>query len=303
MGTIVSTSKLNALKTTLSTNFAQAYKSPRPLFYPELCTTIPSTKKNVLVAIVDMMPEMREWIGDRVYNDPRAYSQLVENPHYELSMKVDADDVDDDDLGMAFLQSSYLGEAASKHPDVLAGAVLKNAHQMLCFDGQNFFDTDHYIDAKAQTGSQSNYSASGKALTATNWEEVRGIMGGWKAGPDGRIIGARPTHLAVPPQLEGTARRILEAERDDNGATNVNKGTAKVLVLDELASEATAWYPLDLRGIIKPLVYVRRKAPMFVMKNRPTDEGMFENNEIRFGVDQREGVGLGAWFRAYKAKA
>lgn len=309
MGTIVRTSALISLQTGLITQFAAGYTSPSdaPL-YPQLTSEISSTKKNVLVALADMMPQMREWLGNRVYHAPAEHSQLISNPHYELSLAVDADDVADDELGSYFLSAQALGDRAAMHPDILLASVLQAGTTTLGFDGQNFFDTDHPVNVKAGTGSQSNYSASGKALTAANWESVRATMASWTAGPSGELIGSRPTHVIVPRQLEGTARRIFEAELDAStvataAQSNVNRGAAKVIVWDRLNNEPTAWYPVDLRGILKPWIYVSREKPKFIMRNRPDDSNMFEDNLIKFGVDGRFGIGQGAWFRAYKAVA
>lgn len=309
MATIVRTSALAALQTGLDTRFAAAYSSPIPLTYTEFCSTVPSTKKNILLAIADMFPQMREWIGERVFHNPGEFSQLIENPHFELSMEVDADDVEDDELGGYFLTADGLAERAQQNPDILAATALQAGTSKLCFDGQNFFDTDHPVDAKNGTGSQQNYYSSGKALTAANWEFAKASMASFKAGPgSGSLIGSVPTAVMVPRQLEGIANRIFMAENTASIAgtaseTNINKGTARVIVNDRLNNEPTVWYPMDLRSPLKPLVYVKRKATKFVMLNRPNDQGMFLNNKIQFGVDQREGVGFGAWFRSMKMAA
>jgi len=309
MGTIVRTSALAALQTGLETRFLDAYMTPRDTaIHRDLVTEIPGTKKNVLLAIADMLPQMREWLGDRVFHNPGLHSQLIENKHYELSMEVDADDVDDDELGGYFVSGTGLGERAQEHPDILLAALLKGATSTLGFDGQNFFDTDHPTDAKNGSGTaQSNLSASGRALTAANWEFVTQTMAGWRAGPGaGQILGSVPTAIIVPRQLENTARRIFDAEMVPNTAgtaveTNVNKGKAKIYVFDQLNDQPTTWYAVDLRSALKPFVIVRRRAPRFVLLNRPNDRMMFENNKIQFGVDGRWGVGVAAWFRAYKA--
>jgi phage major head subunit gpT-like protein len=312
MGTIVRTAALAALQTGLNLQYASAYESPRPLIYKDVCSEIPSGKKNVLLAIADMFPQMRQWVGDRVFHNPAEHSQLLTNPHYELSMEVDADDVEDDELGGYFLSSAGLGERASQHPDVLLGQVLQTGQTLIGFDGQNFFDTAHPIDAKNHIGTQSNYEAAGRALTAANWELVKANMASWSAGPSNggvsELIGSVPTHVMVPRQLEGVAKRIFEAELDASivttaAQTNVNKGTAKIIVNDRLNNQPTTWYALDLRSVLKPFAFVKRKAPKFVMLNRPDDQGMFLNNKIQFGVDGRWGVGIAAWFRAYKAAA
>jgi phage major head subunit gpT-like protein len=310
MGTIVRPAALQALQTGLDTRFLAAYKSERPLVYPQITTEIQSTKRNVMVAIADMLPQMREWLGDRVFHNPGLHTQLIENKHYELSMEVNADDVEDDELGGYFTSSMGLGERAAEHPDVLLAQVLQAGTSTLGFDGQNFFDTDHPSDPRNGTGAaQVNYAASGRALTAANWEFVVTTMAGWKAGPSGgQLIGSVPNAVIVPRQLETTARRIFEPDNIPTAAgtaieTNVFKGQARVIVLDFLNNEATTWYAVDLRSVLKPFILVKRKAPQFVMMNRPNDRMMFENNKIQFGVDGRWGVGIGTWFKAFKAVA
>lgn len=54
-------------------------------------------------------------------------------------------------------------------------------------------------------------------------------------GDHGRALGIVPDLLVVPPSLEGEAMEILNAERDAAGATNIWRGTAKLLVSPWLA--------------------------------------------------------------------
>lgn len=306
MGTVVRTSALEALRTGLNTNFLEAFKSPKDTVFDQVCTTITSEKKKILLAIADMLPQMREWVGERKFYNAAEHSTELTNPHYELSMEVDADDVDDDEYAGYLLQASGLGERAGLHPDVLLATLMQAATGIIGFDGQFFFDTDHPIDVKNNVGVQSNYESTGRALTAANFEVVRANMASWKGGPDGELIGALPTAVMVPTQLLGTAKRIFESDtliQGNSNEPNVLKGTAKVIHNPRLNNQPTAWYALDLRGVIKPFAYVKRKAAKFVMLNRPDDQGMFLNNKIQFGVDGRWGVGCGVWFRAYKAVA
>lgn len=308
MGTVVRTSALDALRTTLNTSYLEAYKSPRENVFSEVCTPITSARKKIVVAIADMLPQMREWVGDRKFHDAAQHSQEFTNPHYEISMEVDADDVEDDDYSGYILQSAGLAERAAVHPDVLLATLMQAATGIIGFDGQNFFDTDHPIDVKNNIGTQVNYESSGRALTAANFEIVRANMATWKGGPDQELIGAVPTHVMVPTQLLGTAQRIFENDNLINAAgtateTNILKGAAKVIHNPRLNNQGTAWYALDLRGVIKPFAFVKRSPAKFVMLNRPNDQGMFLNNKIQFGVDGRWGVGCAVWFRAYKAVA
>lgn len=309
MGTVVRTSQLEALRTGLNTSYIDALATQREFAYQQVCTPLAIEKKKVALAVADILPQMRKWVGERKFHSAAEHSIELTNEHYELSMEVDADDVEDDEYSGYILEAGGLGDRTVEHPDVLFASLVQSAHQVIGFDGQNFFDTDHPIDIKNSLGAQSNYEASGRALTAANFEIVRAKMAAWKIGPEGgQIVGARPTHVMVPPSLEGTARRIFENTDLINASgnateTNILKGAAKVIVNDRLENEPTAWYALDLRPRLKPFVHVKRKAAKFVMLNRPNDQGMFLNNKIQFGVDGRWGMGLGVWFRAYKAVA
>lgn len=54
-------------------------------------------------------------------------------------------------------------------------------------------------------------------------------------GDVGRTMGYRPTHLIVPPELEYAALQILNADRLANGASNVWRGKAELIVSPWLA--------------------------------------------------------------------
>lgn len=71
--------------------------------------------------------------------------------------------------------------------------------------------------------------ASKQTLDADSFEAARAAHQSFK-GDNGQPLAIRSTELWVPPTLEGKARRIVEAETGANGASNVNRGLAKVVV-------------------------------------------------------------------------
>lgn len=90
------------------------------------------------------------------------------------------------------------------------------------------------IDARCNVGFglwQLAY-ASKAELTPDSYEAARTAMQQFK-GDNGRPLGVRPSLLVVPPSLEGVGRRILHADANNYGATNVWKGSADLL--------ATSW--------------------------------------------------------------
>jgi len=59
--------------------------------------------------------------------------------------------------------------SAKRSYDVFFTETVEAGVSSLCYDGQNFFDTDH---EEGDSGVQSNYSASGAALSETSLETI-----------------------------------------------------------------------------------------------------------------------------------
>jgi phage major head subunit gpT-like protein len=201
-----------------------------------------------------------------------------------------------------------MGISARKLWDDQLVDYLRNGQTRLCYDGQYFFDTDHPISKldPSISGTQVNYAASGVALTLDNYIAKRAVMAAFK-GDNNQPLGVMADTLVVPPQLEGTARLIAEADFVINttGATpgagaatqsNVMKGTARVLVIPELAADATTWYLADTSKPLKPFFKQVRTAPRFVAKNSLQDDNVFWRKTYVFGAEARGAIGYGPWW-------
>ncbi|WP_031438180.1 Mu-like prophage major head subunit gpT family protein [Methylobacter tundripaludum] len=103
------------------------------------------------------LPGMREWIGDRIINNLEATNYQLVNKHFENTIGVDRDDIEDDALGIYRNRFSMQGEVAAQHKDSLVWQVLLAAFATLGLDGQYFFDTDHV-----------GYDASGNEIAYSN---------------------------------------------------------------------------------------------------------------------------------------
>ncbi|AOJ67512.1 MULTISPECIES: Mu-like prophage major head subunit gpT family protein [Burkholderia] len=76
--------------------------------------------------------------------------------------------------------------------------------------------------------------ASQDELNEDSYEAARQAMTSMK-GDNGRPLGIRPSLLVVPPMYEGRGRKILNADANNYGATNVWKGSADLLATPWLA--------------------------------------------------------------------
>ena len=81
---------------------------------------------------------------------------------------------------------------------------------------------------------------------------------------------------------------------DANGATTS--------VSNVQAGAGNAWFLLDTRRPLKPIIYQERKKAQFVAMDKETDTNVFMKNEYLYGVDCRCNVGFGLWQTAFGSK-
>jgi phage major head subunit gpT-like protein len=292
---------LRALNTAFSALYQEAFDASTP-FWDRIATLVPSTTKSNTYGWMLKIPRMREWIGERIAQNLAAQAYAIVNKSYELTVEVDRDDIEDDNLGVYRPVVSEVGAQAARWADDLLVALLQNGDDAAfpCYDGKAFFADDHPVDPTGKVSGTIDNLFAGTALDATNYATVRAAMMGYK-GADGKPLGVRPNLLVVPPQLEVTALKIINADLTNSGDTNVLKGTAQVLVIPELANEGTVWYLLDTTKAIKPFVFQQRRAPEFVSKDSLTDDNVFWKKKFIYGADSRGNAGYTLPFLAARA--
>lgn len=129
-----------------------------------IATTVTSTTKSNEYAWLGKLPRMRKWLGDRVVNQLLGHKYAIENEDWEETIEVDRNDIKDDNIGMYKPMFTELGMAVAAHPDEMVWELWQAAFDTPCYDGQNFFDTDHpVLDADGATVSVSNMQAGANA--------------------------------------------------------------------------------------------------------------------------------------------
>lgn len=303
----ITSATLNALRVRFSNDFAKGYGMAEQWF-SKVSTTVPSDGEGNVYGWMAELPEMREWLGERVVANLKEHAYTLPNKRYELTYGVNRDKIADDKLAIYAMHFQQLGSRTKKHPDILMRDAMRAGQNNVCYNGQSFFSTTHPIDPyTAGLGTYSNYSASGMALTPANFEAVRAIMMNYK-GESGTPLGIRPNLLVVPPQLEMAAKRILKMASIPSAAgtaaeSNPNEGMADYVVAEDLGLDATTWYMLCTTRGIQPFVYQLREASEFAMLVAANDPNVFNLNEYRFGSTIRDNAGYSLPFLAYKAVA
>lgn len=310
---LLNAANLAAMFTAYSLQYQQGYGAAE-IFWRNLATLVPSSTESSTYAWMDRIPKMRKWLGPRVVQNAVARGpRVVINDPFELTLEVPKHKIQDDTYGVFAPLAFSMGEQAAKWPDDVVGAKL--LENPVCFDGKAFFATDHPINVEAGSsgGTYSNLETS-FPLTLANFQTAKTRMRTFK-GADGRSVGSRGNLLVVPPSLEGTARTILQSQyypKLADGATlgngdvamveNVWKGTAELLVIDELEDNPVDWYLLDTRKAIKPLIFQLREAPVFAYLINPSDPNVFWHKMFVMGCEARGAADVTLPFLAFKGE-
>lgn len=260
---------------------------------------VPSTGAEQKYGWLGSTTRFREWLGERVLQNLTQHDFSIKNINFENTISVDRNNIEDDQLGIYKPMFEQLGYDSAMHPDDLVFQLIKDGFSKLCYDGQNFFDTDHpVLDANGVAQSVSNSGGGASAawflldtskpvrpfifqkrrgyefiakddpkddnvfsrreyvygidarvnagyglwqlaygskqtLDETNYGGARAAMQGFK-GDNGRPLNVTPNLLVVGPSNETAARKLLTAESGANGATNIYRNTAELLVVPYL---------------------------------------------------------------------
>ena len=153
---------LSALFTAYRSEYQRAF-TDTPTDWQRIATEVPSSSSSNTYGWLGQFPAFREWVGDRVLRDMASHAYTVVNKKFESSVSVPRDAIEDDEIGVYGPLFQEMGRAARAHPDELVFALLKAGLTTTCYDGQNFFDTDHPLfpnsDGTGTATSVSNYQA------------------------------------------------------------------------------------------------------------------------------------------------
>ncbi|EJL6708095.1 Mu-like prophage major head subunit gpT family protein [Vibrio cholerae] len=160
----VSPNGLKALFTAVKTAFNTGSGSYTPL-WQEFATLVPSTTGSETYAWLGQFPRLREWVGERQVKQMAAHDYSLKNKKYESTVGIPRDAIEDDQYGVFMPLYQEMGYAAGSHPDEMLFALMLSGFSTPCYDGQNFFDTDHPVKdpATGETQSVSNMQAGSGA--------------------------------------------------------------------------------------------------------------------------------------------
>ena len=208
-----------------------------------------------------------------------------------------------DDLNYLTQQPLRFGRAAARSlaTDIVVNTVEAND---AAYDGTALFHSSH---GNLNTG-------GGSVLTAANINTARVAIA--RATFEGQRMNATARYLVVPPELEGTARVIMDSEmipQPGTGIGNMNfLRNSLEIVVEPMLTSATAWYvfadPADvpvvevafLNGKSEPDLLVQRPEYRMVTGGGEDEFLHGEFDEMKYAVRFDYGISVGMYQGAYK---
>lgn len=132
--------------------------------WDKVAMNLKSTGSHEVYGWLSAMPQMREWLGDRVVNSLGRSDYVIKNRKFEATIRVPREHIEDDKIGLYGPQLNMLAYNAATHPDELVFELLRGGFDNPCYDGQSFFDTDHPVLDK-----------DGNSTSVSNMQEGAGV--------------------------------------------------------------------------------------------------------------------------------
>lgn len=295
----LTTAKQQVVRRDLTAKFDLGAVSTTP-FYPTISTIIPSDGADEEYGWLGSMPGVREWLGDRQWNELRAADYRLVNRTWESSLKIKREHIDDDRLGIYGPILERLAMKAVRHPDKLMIDLLVNGETDLCFDGKSFFATDHaWGDSGAQDNDLVATVTSASSVTVSEfqdaWLESCSAMLGFKDDHGDSIHDTVVDNLTdlvciVPLALRGVATKALEASLVNGGETNVVIDRPRIVVIPSLPS-GVKFYTAKTDDPLGPLIFQPRKP----LTREIAELDSIENKDAKFMTESRYAMGYGMW--------
>lgn len=116
-----------------------------PTDHEMVAMTVPSSTAAQEYGWLGKFPSVREWLGSRVVQNIKTHDYTIRNKDWELTVAVDRNDLEDDNIGIYGPLFEEMGASTSAKACQLVFELLKAGFTTSCYDGQFFFDTDHPV--------------------------------------------------------------------------------------------------------------------------------------------------------------
>jgi phage major head subunit gpT-like protein len=307
----ITTAKMIAVERSITQRFDVGLRGASAL-YRDLCTVVPSDGEVENYGWIGGVTGMREFLGERQFDQLRAFDWTIKNKTWEQSQGLERHKVEDDTFGFFGPVAQQLGVQAARHPDELFIDLMVRARSTVCYDGQFFFDNDH---AEGNSGTQSNIRnhpvVSASAVTPAEFKASfhKAVLEMMKFKNDkGQYYMPRVLtpammqdfHVVVPLALgEAASLAFMQQYIGQGGVAvdNVMLAQPRVHVVTGMGAEYSGvgsdvrWHLYYTGGMVNPYIFQMRQP----LRREVKGSLSIEEKLIKLMTEARYNVGLGLW--------
>lgn len=259
-----------------------------------------------------MVPQLREWVGGRNAKGFRENGFDIRNKTFEGTLQVLVDEIRRDKTGQVMVRINELADRAASHDASLVTTLIDS--NGLCYDGQNFFDTDHTegenstSQSNAITFDISDAATGGTPTVPTAATMSRAILAGVAQIMSFKDDQNEPMNelakdflvMAGPP-LMGPVLGALASPVIESGQTNLLLAQKDFNLTPAINARLTGWTDKIAvfrgDGATKPFI-VQIEEELTVSAQAEGSPEEFNNNRHLYGVKKIGNAGYGMWQHA-----
>lgn len=247
------------------------------------------------------MPKESDKAGGLTIQDYIEKTITVEPISWDITVWISQNSIDDDQTGMLDRKVRQAGDNFQKHLNQRVFTILNGGDGTtfgLCYDGQEFFDSDHKDKGADYQTDQDNEGAA--ALSSDNFEAA------WVAAQAFRddrgefteyiyeLLVVHPTNKRIAANIVGNVEQMDTANREMNPFA----GEIEYITTPEI--DSSAWYLIASKESVKPLIVSMRKQPH--LQHAWFDPTQPDGGYFFFKYFARYDVHYGDWRLAYQGQ-
>lgn len=284
------------LLSALTTNYRIIFKKSLAEFAPNLeqykkiATIFTSTTDKETYNWLGEHPSLTEWKDQREVKALRNWDYTLTNRHYESTIEVDRNTIEDDKYNMYMPRIQGLARGALRSFNKRVFSWLDDNGN--AYDGTAMFADTRVIGESANIDNLLSGAYSGSAT------EIRaGLQAGIVAMAEfqddyGMPMNLEPDTIVCSPTMYIPLRDALLP--GVAGTVRPESDFVKNIIKSPfIDADSLDWYILCTTAEVKPVIFQLRKAPTFDSITDPKDSYVFFNKKFPFGTDCRFEVGYG----------
>jgi phage major head subunit gpT-like protein len=282
----------------LMTNFRAIFQTSLAEFDKEIglwkliATIFPSVTDMESYNWLGEVPQMSEWKDERKVYGIGAYTYSLRNKHFEATIGVDRDTLEDDKYGMISPRVKSLARRAILFYNQQVFSQLDDGGTLKAYDGTAFFADSRTIGASANIdnnlagdyGSTTDLVRTGMRLAVVamrGFQDDRGVP-----------MNLVPDTIVCSPTKEFIIREaLLPAVAGTERPETAFFSAQRIIATPWIDAAVNYWYVLCTTAEVKPVILQNRKDPEFVAADDPKSDTVFDKRLFKYGVDSRFEVG------------